>query len=77
MIDHGFRLVRASLDNTERFHCESPIRRAITKAVFRTMDHAAALKAAILRGRQSFSIHIIGPIGIPGRRMPGLVQRLV
>ena len=51
MIDHGFRLVRASLNNTARFHAESPIRRAITKIFFRTMDHAPALKAAMLGGR--------------------------
>jgi len=53
MIDHGFRLVCASLDNTARFHAESPIRRAITKAVFRTVDHAPPLKAAMLGGRQT------------------------
>ena len=51
LIDHGFRLVRASLDNTARFHAENPIRRAITKVFFRTMDHAPALKAAMLGGR--------------------------
>ncbi len=51
MIDHGFRLVRASLNNTARFHAESPIRRAITKTFFRTMDNAPALKAAMLGGR--------------------------
>ena len=51
MIDHGFRLVRASLDNTARFHSESPIGRTIAKPYFRIIDHAPALKAAMLGGR--------------------------
>ncbi len=51
MIDHGFRFVRATLDNTARFHSESPIRRAFVKAFFRIMDHAPALQSAMLGGR--------------------------
>ncbi len=51
MIDHGFRFVRESLDNMARFHAESLIRRAIAKAVFRIIDHAPPLKAAMLGGR--------------------------
>src|SRR5208337_3974685 len=51
MIDHGFRFVRESLDNMARLHAESLIRRAIAKAVFRIIDHAPPLKAAMLGGR--------------------------
>jgi 2-polyprenyl-6-methoxyphenol hydroxylase-like FAD-dependent oxidoreductase len=51
MIDQGFRFVRASLDNTSRFHSESWISRALTKTVFRTMDHVPALRAAMAGGR--------------------------
>jgi 2-polyprenyl-6-methoxyphenol hydroxylase-like FAD-dependent oxidoreductase len=51
MIDHGFRFVRASLDNTARFHSESVIKRALTKALFRIMDHAPPLRAAMIGGR--------------------------
>jgi 2-polyprenyl-6-methoxyphenol hydroxylase-like FAD-dependent oxidoreductase len=51
MIDHGFRFVRASMDNTARFHAESPIRRAFTRALFRLMDHLPMLRGAVLGGR--------------------------
>jgi 2-polyprenyl-6-methoxyphenol hydroxylase-like FAD-dependent oxidoreductase len=51
MIDHGFRFVRVSLDNTARFHSESAIKRALTKALFRIMDHAPPLRAAMTGGR--------------------------
>jgi len=36
MIDYGFRAVRASLANMQRFHGESPLARGITKALFRS-----------------------------------------
>jgi 2-polyprenyl-6-methoxyphenol hydroxylase-like FAD-dependent oxidoreductase len=51
MIDHGFRFVRASLVNTSRFHSESAIGRAFTRALFRLMDHLPMLRAAMLGGR--------------------------
>jgi 2-polyprenyl-6-methoxyphenol hydroxylase-like FAD-dependent oxidoreductase len=51
MIDHGFRFVRASLANMARFHAESPIKRAFTRALFRVMDHVPMLRAAMLGGR--------------------------
>jgi 2-polyprenyl-6-methoxyphenol hydroxylase-like FAD-dependent oxidoreductase len=51
MIEQGFRFVHASLDNTARFHAESPIKRALTKVLFRIMDHAPPLRAAMIGGR--------------------------
>jgi 2-polyprenyl-6-methoxyphenol hydroxylase-like FAD-dependent oxidoreductase len=51
MIDHGFRFVRVSLDSTARFHSESVIKRALTKVLFRVMDHAPPLRAAMIGGR--------------------------
>jgi 2-polyprenyl-6-methoxyphenol hydroxylase-like FAD-dependent oxidoreductase len=51
MIDHGFRFVRASLANTARFHSESVISRAFTRALFRLMDQLPMLRAAMLGGR--------------------------
>jgi 2-polyprenyl-6-methoxyphenol hydroxylase-like FAD-dependent oxidoreductase len=51
MIDHGFRFVRASLDNTARFHSESVIRRAFTLALFRAIDHLPMLRTAMLGSR--------------------------
>jgi 2-polyprenyl-6-methoxyphenol hydroxylase-like FAD-dependent oxidoreductase len=51
MIDHGFRFVRASLDNMARFHSEGVIRRAFTRALFQLMDHLPIMKAAMLGRR--------------------------
>jgi len=51
MIEHGFRAVRGSLANMRRFHAESPLARAITKALFRGVDLLPPLKGAFL-GRQ-------------------------
>jgi 2-polyprenyl-6-methoxyphenol hydroxylase-like FAD-dependent oxidoreductase len=49
MIEYGFRAVRASLRNMERFHSTSIPGRAFTKAIFRTVDLVPALQAAFLR----------------------------
>jgi 2-polyprenyl-6-methoxyphenol hydroxylase-like FAD-dependent oxidoreductase len=48
MIDYGFRAVRASLQNMERFHAESGVTRALTKAMFRVVDRLPPLKPMFL-----------------------------
>jgi 2-polyprenyl-6-methoxyphenol hydroxylase-like FAD-dependent oxidoreductase len=51
MVHYGFRAVRASLKEMERFHSESMIARSLTKTVFRTVDLISPLKA-VLHGGQ-------------------------
>jgi 2-polyprenyl-6-methoxyphenol hydroxylase-like FAD-dependent oxidoreductase len=51
MIDHGFRFVRATLDNMARFHTESRVGRAFTKAFFRIVDRVPPLQTAMLGSR--------------------------
>ena len=48
MVDYGFRAVRASLRNMERFHAQGSLTRAFTKLFFRTIDAVPPLKAAFL-----------------------------
>jgi len=48
MVDYGFRAVRASLRNMERFHAQGRLTRAFTKLFFRTIDVVPPLKAAFL-----------------------------
>ena len=48
MVDYGFRAVRASLRNMERFHAQGSLTRAFTKLFFRTVDAVPPLKAAFL-----------------------------
>jgi 2-polyprenyl-6-methoxyphenol hydroxylase-like FAD-dependent oxidoreductase len=49
MIEYGFRAVRASLKDMERFHSTRIIGRAFTKAIFRTVDLIPPLQAAFHR----------------------------
>ena len=49
MVDYGFRAVRASLKNMERFHAQGALTRAFTKLFFRAIDAVPPLKAAFLR----------------------------
>jgi 2-polyprenyl-6-methoxyphenol hydroxylase-like FAD-dependent oxidoreductase len=49
MADYGFRAVRASLRNMERFHAEGSLTRAFTKLFLRTIDAVPPLKAAFFR----------------------------
>jgi len=51
MIDYGFAAVRTSLADMERFHAEGTLARMMTKAVFRTVNLVAPLRAAFLGGR--------------------------
>jgi hypothetical protein len=46
MVDYGFRAVRASPRNMERFHAQGSLTRAFTKLFFRTIDTVPPLKAA-------------------------------
>jgi len=48
MVDYGFRAVRESLRNMERFHAQGSLTRAFTKLFFRTIDSVPPLKAAFL-----------------------------
>jgi 2-polyprenyl-6-methoxyphenol hydroxylase-like FAD-dependent oxidoreductase len=48
MVDYGFRAVRASLRNMERFHAQGRLTHAFTKLFFRTIDVVPPLKAAFL-----------------------------
>ena len=48
MVDYGFRAVRASLRNMERFHAQGSLTHALTKLFFRTIDVVPPLKAAFL-----------------------------
>jgi len=48
MIDYGFRAVRASLKQMDRFHADKPLARGFTKALFRTVDLLPPLKLAFL-----------------------------
>src|SRR5215468_5191482 len=48
MVDYGFRAVRESLRNMERFHAQGSMTRAFTKLFFRTIDAMPPLKAAFL-----------------------------
>jgi hypothetical protein len=48
MVDYGFRAVRESLRNMERFHTKGSLTRAFTKLFFRTIDAVPSLKAAFL-----------------------------
>jgi 2-polyprenyl-6-methoxyphenol hydroxylase-like FAD-dependent oxidoreductase len=49
MVNYGFRAVRESLRNMERFHAQGSLQRAVTKMFFRTIDAVPPLKAAFLR----------------------------
>ena len=51
MIDYGFRAVRTSLKDMERFHSQSDLARTFTKTVFRTMDRIPPLQGVFLEGR--------------------------
>jgi 2-polyprenyl-6-methoxyphenol hydroxylase-like FAD-dependent oxidoreductase len=51
MIDYGFAAVRTSLADMERFHSEGALARLMTKAVFRTVNLVAPLRAVFLGGR--------------------------
>ena len=48
MVDYGFRAVRESLRNMERFHAQGSLTRAFTKMFLRTIDAVPPLKAAFL-----------------------------
>jgi 2-polyprenyl-6-methoxyphenol hydroxylase-like FAD-dependent oxidoreductase len=48
MVDYGFRAVRESLRNMERFHRQGSLTRAFTKLFFRTIDAVPPFKAAFL-----------------------------
>ena len=48
MVGYGFRAVRESLRNMERFHKQGSLTRAFTKLFFRTIDAVPPLKAAFL-----------------------------
>lgn len=48
MVDYGFRAVRASMRNMERFHAQGRLTRAFTKLFFRAIDAVPPLKAAFL-----------------------------
>ena len=51
MVDYGFRAVRRSLKDMERFHSQSGLARMFTKAMFRTMDRIPLLQGVFLKGR--------------------------
>jgi 2-polyprenyl-6-methoxyphenol hydroxylase-like FAD-dependent oxidoreductase len=51
MIDYGFAAVRRSLADMERFHAEGALARMMTKAMFRTVNMVAPLRAVFLAGR--------------------------
>jgi len=51
MVDYGFRAVRSSLKDMQRFHAQSGLARMFTKAVFRTIDFIPPLKGVFLEGR--------------------------
>ena len=51
MVDYGFRAVRRSLKDMERFHAQSGLARMFTKAIFRTMDRIPPLQGVFLAGR--------------------------
>jgi 2-polyprenyl-6-methoxyphenol hydroxylase-like FAD-dependent oxidoreductase len=51
MLDHGFRFVRSSLEDMERFHSESPISRMFARTFLRVADRVPALQARMVRGR--------------------------
>ncbi|HEX7735121.1 MAG TPA: NAD(P)/FAD-dependent oxidoreductase [Ktedonobacteraceae bacterium] len=51
MIDYGFRAVRASLKNMERFHAQSGLARTFTKTVFRTIGLIPPLQGVFLESR--------------------------
>ena len=51
MIDYGFKAVGVSLQMMRRVHAETPIERAVTKLVFRTVDHVKPLQPMFM-GRQ-------------------------
>ncbi len=51
MVDYGFRAVRTSLKDMERFHAESILARTFTKSVFRTIDLIPPLRGVFLEGR--------------------------
>jgi 2-polyprenyl-6-methoxyphenol hydroxylase-like FAD-dependent oxidoreductase len=51
MIDSGFAAVRMSLADMKRFHAEGALARMMTKAVFRTVNLVAPLRAVFLAGR--------------------------
>jgi len=51
MVDYGFRAVRTSLKDMERFHSQSGLARTFTKAVFRMIDLIPPLKGVFLEGR--------------------------
>jgi 2-polyprenyl-6-methoxyphenol hydroxylase-like FAD-dependent oxidoreductase len=49
MVDYGFRAVRESLRNMERFHAQGSLQRAFTKLLFRTVNAIPPLKVGFLR----------------------------
>ena len=51
MVDYGFRAVRTSLKDMERFHSQSGLARTFTKTVFRTMDLIPPLQGVFLEGQ--------------------------
>jgi 2-polyprenyl-6-methoxyphenol hydroxylase-like FAD-dependent oxidoreductase len=51
MIDQGFAAVRVSLADMERFHAKSPLKRLMTKTMFRLVDAVPPLQQAF-RGRR-------------------------
>ncbi|MBV9229783.1 MAG: FAD-dependent monooxygenase [Chloroflexi bacterium] len=51
MVDYGFRAVRTSLKDMERFHSQSVPARTLTKSIFRTIDLFPPLKGVFLDGR--------------------------
>jgi 2-polyprenyl-6-methoxyphenol hydroxylase-like FAD-dependent oxidoreductase len=51
MIEHGFRAVRTSLADMERFHAENPISRTLTKAFLQTIDRVPPLRSMLMEGR--------------------------
>jgi hypothetical protein len=48
MVDYGFAAVRASLAQMKRLHTTSPIKRFVTKALFRLIDFSPALQRRML-----------------------------
>jgi 2-polyprenyl-6-methoxyphenol hydroxylase-like FAD-dependent oxidoreductase len=51
MIDYGFKAVGASLQMMRRVHVENPLKRAVAKLIFRTVDHIKPLQP-MLMGRE-------------------------
>jgi len=48
MIRYGFAAVQTSLRDMERFHAKGLLARAVTKSLFRAIDHVPPLKSAFL-----------------------------